>query len=263
MMALSCAEERFDAPPDYTVSGQQFRLKVPILLPQMNAETRGDLSENQLNRVESLWIRTYNAETLRPTCKWIKFEPKTSDLHNMREVEIDTQSGYSYIVAVANVNHLGVTSDDISNPQPLSDLLEAADTWDKFLKIAILTPSDQDNVNAPQKNTLPMCGCYSDDHVQYNLWQKSYFQPYFIPASNKMVVFNGGIHLRRLVSHITFNFLAGTDIELEVNSYRVMNAPKFSWLYERSSENTTVVNFGDQTSSAHDALEYYADVPQF
>lgn len=262
-MALSCAEERFDAPPDYTVSGQQVRLKVPILLPQMNVETRGDLSENQLNRVESLWIRTYNAETLRPTCKWIKFEPKTSDLHNMREVEIDTQSGYTYIVAVANVNRMGVTSDDITNPQPLSNLLEAADTWDKFLNIAILTPSDQDDVNAPQKNTLPMCGCYSDGHVQYNLWQKSYFQPYFIPASNKMVVFNGGIHLRRLVSHITFNFSAGTDIELEVNSYRVMNAPKFSWLYERSSENTTVVNFGDQTRSAHDALEYYADIPQF
>ncbi len=272
VVAVSCAEDRLPAPPDYTVSGEPVRLKVPVLIPQMNADTRGDLSENQLNTVESLWIRTYNAQTRLATCDWIKINPLTSDLHNMRSVEIDTQSGYSYIVAVANVSLMGVTSDDITNPQPLGDLLDAADTWDDFLKIAVLAPSNQDNVNAPQTNSLAMAGCYSDaitegqyaEHVAYNEWQKADFQPYFIPASADKVEFKGGIHLRRLVSHIMFNFTSGDpNMELEVNSYRVMNVPKYSWLYERSDEITAEVNFGDKAASAADAANFYADVPQF
>ena len=63
VMASSCADRRFEDLPDYTVSGQPVKLKVPLLLPRMDEKTRGSLSENQLNRVESLWIRTYNAET--------------------------------------------------------------------------------------------------------------------------------------------------------------------------------------------------------
>lgn len=264
MMAVSCADRQFEDIPDYTVSGQPVIVKVPVMIPQMNPETRGDLSENQLNRVNSLWIRTYNAETLLATSGWIKSTPETSDLHEMRSVDIETQSGYSYIVAVANVDNMGVTSESISNPRPLSELLEEADTWDKFLKIAVVSPSDQDNVNAPQANTLPMCGCYSDIHLSYNQWQTADFQKYFIPASKDNIEFEGGIHLRRLVSHIKFNFTSGDpNMEMKVNSYRVMNVPKFSWLYERSSDNATIVNFGDKADSAAEAANFYADVPQF
>lgn len=267
----SCSDRQFDAVPDYTVSGEPVRLEVPVMTPKMGTATRGDLGENQLNRVESLWIRTYNAETGLATSKWIKIEPKTTDIHNMRTVEIDTQSGHSYIIGVANVDCEGVTSDDIDNVRKLSDLLEEADTWEKFLKIAVLSPSDPDDVNAPQ--TIPMAGCYSDlitegektiEPMAYYEWQKKDFQPCFIPASSDKVEFKGGIHLRRLVSHITFNFKSGNpDMTLEVNSYRVVNAPRFSWLYERSSEDTTLPNFGDKATSAQDAPEYYADVPQF
>lgn len=264
MTLTSCADKQFNAPPDYTVSGHPVSLQVPIMMPEMSVETRGNLSENQLNRVESLWIRTYNAETLLATSKWIKLNPATTDVHNMRDVNIDTESGFSYIIAVANVSCMGVTSDDITKKRPLSELLEEADTWDQFLKIAVLSPSDQDNVNAPQANLIPMAGCYSDDHIIYDQWQKRNFQPYFIPASSEKIEFKGGIHLRRLVSHITFNFTTSDpNMELEVNSYQVFNAPKFSWLYERPSEYTTLVNFGDQATSAENALKYYADVPQY
>lgn len=283
----SCSEERFTV-PDYTISGEEVRLSVPVFIPQMNAETRGGLSEEQLNKVESLWIRTYNAETKEATCDWIKLTPNTTDLHNMREVELTTKSGFSYIVAVANVDCKGVMYDDqdkdngqpsgdtlegtdtwMNNVRPLSVLLEKADTWDEFLRIAVVSPYETDDVNAPQ--AIPMAGCYCDaitvgdktEHVAYNQWQKKDFQPYFIPASKEMVEFNGGIHLRRLVSHITFNFSAADNIELEVNSYRVMNAPKYSWLYERSAEDTTLPNLGDLAPSAEKAGLYYADVPQF
>ena len=265
----SCSDRQFDAVPDYTVSGEPVRLKVPVMTPKMGTATRGDLSENQLNRVESLWIRTYNAETGLATSKWIKSEPNTADAHNMRTVEIDTQSGHSYIIGVANVDCEGVTSDAIGNVRKLSDLLEEADTWEKFLKIAVVSPSEPDDVNAPQ--AIPMVGCYSDyitegenaEHVAFDKWQDKDFQPYFIPASSEKVEFKGGIHLRRLVSHITFNFKSGNDdMDLQVNSYQIMNAPKFSWLYERGATQTTAPNFGD-LASAEDAKKYYADVPQF
>ncbi|MDE6085830.1 MAG: hypothetical protein K2G40_05455 [Muribaculaceae bacterium] len=120
-----------------------------------------------------------------------------------------------------------------------------------------------------------MVGCFSDVKVggthpeptRIDEWQEKNFQKYFIPAQNGTVDLStqGAIHLRRLVSHINFNIKPGNEnISVTVNSFRVMNAPRYSWLCERpaiDSELTT--NFGDQATSEDDAKNYYVDVPQY
>lgn len=268
---VSCEDNTFDR-LDYTRSGEKVTLKVKLSLPEMETKTRADLNANSLNQVNSVWIRTYSAETGQATSKWIKREGLNSvTTETTNQVSISTESGPSYIVAVANVDNMGVKKGDIANPQKLSVLLESANTWQDFLDIAVVSPSDNDKVYAPDV-PLPMAGCYSDLKIggthpepsRIDEWQKKDFQPYFIPASDGAVDFTdkGAIHLRRLVSHINFNFIPGENVSVTVNSYQVMNAPKFSWLYERPATNGMLTNFGDQATDT-DAANYYADVPQY
>ena len=62
----SCRDEILDA-PDYTVSGEAVTVTVPLSLPKMEVKSRNALSDEQLNRVQTLWIRTYSAVTGKAT----------------------------------------------------------------------------------------------------------------------------------------------------------------------------------------------------
>lgn len=274
----SCTDERFDL-PDYTVSGADVTISVPIHFPEMDKKTRASFDNpNDLNRVESLWIRTYSADTGEATSDWLKLTPGTTDTEVPHNVTLNTKSGSSYIVGVANVDNMGVTSDDPTTQKTLSELLAGADRWEDFLKIAVVSPYSRSqngvngNVFLPDA-PLPMAGCYTNivvggthpDVLPSNTedWQNRDFTPYFIPAQKGTFdLTDGAIHLRRLVSHLTFNIIPGSDaFDLTVNSYQIMNAPKYSWLYERS-EKQGASNFGD-IATEQTSGDYYYDVPQF
>ena len=278
VVIASCSEERYDI-PDYTRTGEEVTLKVGVSIPVMDVQTRADLDELSLNQVNSLWIRTYSYDSGKATSDWYKVEEQPGFDGNIgtetthANVTLKTRSGASYIVAVANVANMGVTKGDLTQ-KPLSELLTDADTWEKFLDIAAVTPSSQNRVNAPAV-PITMTGCFSDVKVggthpeptRIDGWQKTNFQPYFIPVKEGTVDFTGtgAIHLRRLVSQINFNVKPGPNVDVIVNSYQVMNAPRYSWLYERSKDNELGldVNFGDAATSAEDALYYYSDVAQY
>lgn len=271
MVLTSCRDEKIDW-PDYTLSGADVEVTVAVRLPVMEKQTRASLDASSLNRVESLWIRTYSADTGEANGEWTKLSPESADTEVEREVTLQTKSGYNYIVAVANVSAPAVTKSDPSARHSLGELLEKADTWAGFLDIAVVSPSEFSDVYAPA-TPLAMAGCYTDINVggthpeptRTDEWQDRDFTPYFIPAQKETVSFTGGaIHLRRLVSHVTFNVSPGNEnLDVTVNSYQVMNAPKYSWLYERPAKDGMATNFGDMATSAEDALNYYADVPQF
>ena len=271
VMAVSCQD---DMPiPDYTVSGEDVRLTVNLSMPQMDIKTRAALDEPSLNQVQSLWIRTYSSVTGNPTSDWIEVnnDLPSTDSEVPHTVTIDTKSGPSYIVGVANVDNQGVTEDNLT-PRPLRELLAEANTWPDFLKIAVCTPSDQSALNAPMI-PLPMAGCYTNlvaggDHntLPHRIedWQTENFESYFIPASSsgEISLRDGAIHLRRLVSHINFNLYAGDKVKITPTSYRVFNAPAYSWLYERSATGGMTANFGDICTEANQG-DYYKSPAQF
>lgn len=267
----SCRDEEIDR-PDYTLAGADVSVTVAVKIPAMEKLTRAALDAGSLNRVESLWIRTYSADTGEANGEWTKISPETTDTEVAREVTLRTKSGYNYIVAVANVSASAVTKSDPTTTHKLSELLEKADSWGDFLDIAVVSPSGFSDVYAPE-TPVAMAGCYTDinaggthpEPTRTDEWQNRDFSPYFIPAQKETVDFTqGAIHLRRLVSHVTFNVSPGNEnLDVTVNSYQVMNAPKYSWLYERPAKDGMATNFGDMATSAEDALNYYADVPQF
>lgn len=281
LTAMACQDELPEF--DYTVEGEDVELTVPLSLPKMDVQSRANMQEADLNRVESLWIATYNVRGVRTTQEtngWKQLTPGTNDKEIPHEVTLKTKSGSSYIVAVANVNNMAIDKTDPNmTEKPLSELLEAADTWEKFLNIAVVSPSTYQELYSPT-TPLPMAGAYTNIPVgdphnparDLSAWQNENFTSYTIPASStgKMTMDGtGAIHLRRLISHINFQVIPGAGLKVTPNSFRVVNVPKYSWLYERSADRVTVdgknegANFGDRSASEEDAKNYYATPSQF
>lgn len=272
-LAGGCREELPDI-PDYTRSGEPVTVEVALSLPEMEVQTRADLPSWDLDYVKTIWVRTYSADSGQATSAWVKASPETHDTKTEHTVSIKTQSGYSYIVAVANPdNAKGVTADAPETQVALTTLLSAADTWKKFLDIAVCTPSTYDDVYAPTP-PLVMVGCFTDigvtdPHPALGEWGKLNFQPYFIPAqkSGNVTLSPGAIHMRRVVSQVHFNVIPGKDVDgdpmnVKVNSYRVLNVPKYSWLYERTASQGNA-NFGDLAASESGAAAYYVDIATY
>lgn len=278
---VSCRDERMDV-PDYTRSGVPVTATLQIAVPRMQNYTRADLDKYNLNHVKDLMVRTYSSSTGLPTSDWKCIEPDTHSSESSTggvtgtvDITLTTQSGYNYIVAVANTksNNGFTLNDSEKTPKPLSELLQAADTWEKFLEIVATAPSDRASMNGPAV-PLPMAGCYIDyldpetkTTFPHNgaTWESNNFTPCFIPLKEGTVELPGAIHLRRLVSHINFNVKSGnSDLKVEVNSFEVVNAPKYSWVYERgASEGESGVketNYGNLAQSPDDAIHYYANV---
>lgn len=266
----SCADDDI-ANFDFTTTGEDATVRVSVALPPMQPKSRAALSDRQINEVRSLWIRTYSASTGKATSKWLPVTAGTTTTEEdglKKEFDISTKSGNSYIVGVANVENLGVTKDnpDVASARPLSELLTAADTWDDFLNIAVVMPSSGNDVNAAPL-PLTMAGCLSNispgdmtGHPEHNEWGAVNFEPVFIPAtSGKTYALPGAIHLRRLVSHITFNITSGDAVTVTPTSYTVVNVPKASWLYERDGD---MENFGDNAMKDN-ADDYFATTPMY
>lgn len=259
LITFSC-RDKVDFEPAGSETGRDVTVSVPLNLPQMEIKSRANLEDYQINSIQSVWIRTYSASGAGKATmdQWLEIAGKALTPHEFEKVTLETKSGPSYIVAVANVeNALGVTKDDLT-PRALDGLLKNADTWQKFLDIAVAAPSSYYDIDEPQ-TPLVMAGCFIDDdtaHPDTDGWQTANFKSYDIPsADNGVQKLEGAIHLRRIVSQITFNLIPDKDIRITPNSYRVVNAPVYSWLYERDA--TRQANFGDAAVSAEVAKKYY------
>lgn len=269
--SAGCTDDTFDDMPDYTVSGKPVTLSVKLQLPEMEAKSRADLPVNDINRVQTLWVRTYSSVTKKATSDWTKLTPGTVVIEGTHDVtiNINTLSGYNYIVGVANVDNKAILKSNPGEEKTLAQLLENADTWDDFLDIAVVSPSTFNSMYAPSV-PLPMAGCYvdidpGDTHpTALSEWQEFNFTPHFIPVKKGVVEFQtGAIHLRRLVSQVTFNFIPGDkDFDLTVNSYTIYNAPKYSWVYERGTKDGMTTNFGDAATESTTAA-YFASPIQY
>lgn len=270
----SCRDETFDI-PDYTVSGEDVTVTIQVKLPEMQPLTRDPLNTYNRNMVDNVYIRSYSASTGLATSKWVKDESFTPGQQMVGEEHpvaftFDTQSGYNYIVAVANVEQNNGFVKGSEDTKPLDELLESADTWEDFLNIVAISPTGDQmtNPNVP----LPMVGCYfpeteSVHPTSVSQWQNEDFLSYFIPVQrDKPVELPGAIHLRRLISEINFNFKPGSvtlpdgttcGMDVTVNSFEVVNVPRYSWLYERPAKDGMLANYGDNATSVDDAASYY------
>ena len=252
--------------------GEPAVLTLTVGLPEREQYTRSALTDADDNRVNSLWIGIYNKGTKE--CKTNQYINSkngaqfgftgNNGTHAAMPLTIPTVSGDSYIVAVANPEgHKGIRPGD-ENESNLLDLLDNATTWDEYQKISVSLAESAGggnfaNVQTPEVSesyALVMSGSFVpndyNDHDKNQTWTNELLNQtvYIAPGATKI---DGRVHLRRLMSHITFNISATGDVvNIEPVSYQVHNAPMYSWVHERTNETdfSTV-----EASNAGDALQ--------
>lgn len=244
---FSCADDGL-----YSDGGEcePVTLRLKVQLPVVSVMTRSDISGDIDRRVDKLWIGVYQADgeglltgsaTLSPGKV---FDPT----HNMEDVDVETFTGRSYIVAVANYDNLYAMDAD-GKQMSLAEALEKADTWQKFQMLSVMWQSDGRVSTDVPLNPLLMSGHYIDgNHADGSYVQ---IQPVDIPKSGSLA---GAIHLRRLVSHVRFNvdYNSANITDFEVIGWSLCKVPNQCWLSER---NTETLNPGD--------VRTVADVPSF
>ena len=255
---VSCTDQINYNSPEYGPEGEHATISLNFGIAGMTQLTRAD-EDNDYSRVKTLWVGIYNATTGERTFGGMMSkntngfaEGNDHTLHSLKNIE--TKSGKSYIVAVANPdNYTGFTlSASGGNPEytSLDELLDKALKWDDYKSIIITRSIIQDShidIQAPVTASgagLIMSGIYDQNpdprSAVHPVIEES---PVYISAGENSL--NGAIHLRLLQSHIKFSIKAsGEIVELTPQSYQVHNVPFASWLHEHTSA-SDIQNAGD------------------
>jgi len=234
---FSCADDGL-----YSDGGERepVTLRLKVQLPVVSVMTRSDISGDIDRRVEKLWIGVYQAdgEGLLTGSATLSPGKVFDSTHTMEDVDVETFTGRSYIVAVANYDNRYAMDAD-GKQMSLAEALEKADTWQKFQMLSVMWHSDGRVSTDVPLNPLLMSGHYIDgNHADGSYVQ---IQPVDIPKTGSLA---GAIHLRRLVSHVRFNVGYNSDNikNFEVIGWSLCKVPNQCWLSER---NTETLNPGD------------------
>lgn len=262
LLLLSCL---FGCSDDFVTEavpeGERAVINLQVDLSGMEQLTRSDISSDLENRVNDLWIGVYNVNSGKRTGSTFITNDKTVDYPEPTtgSVKLDTQSGESYIVAVANcqnntaINIKGANSEEEVN---IKEHLDQADTWDKFRSLAVKQNfHDYAVVDAPTAGLsqgLVMHGSYrasghsgthSDDNPETVIIQ---------PGNQTL---SGRIHLRRLWTQNTINIQPdGNDIALELLDMEIVNIPEYTWIQGREQGADASVNRVLEYANAGDAV---------
>ncbi len=237
---FSCRDE-IQLPEGYVPDGEDAVVSLKIDTKAFTQITRADMNPELENRVNNLWIGIYNVKSKERTTS-LFLDSENVDLPNHAEKtiqDVETKSGRSYIVAVANViGNGGVDLSAHGEEKELRQLLESADDWDKFRAIAIKQNfGDAAVIQVPVTAVatgIVMTGSYLADDGH----EKDPSMPEavdILPGAGNTLP--GKIHLRRLWTQNKINIEPSEDvIDLEVLDIQVVNVPEYSWLQSRDQE---------------------------
>lgn len=230
--------------------GEPVTVTLQLSLPEMTPQSRADISDDVANEVTDIWVGIFDASGKLTGSVHHHQSVNQKETHRPYSVTIDTKTGPSHIVAIANAaNNNGVMltaeNADSRAQTTILDLLNQKGknlTWSEFLSLAYLSPQ-AGSIETPNGH-IPMCGVYYDDSGDPKnhptSWESLYNQTIDIPADGKL---NGHIHLRRLMSQVKVQLqTTGNIIDIEPYSWQVINVPRASWLLERNGDKTNATD---------------------
>lgn len=247
LISLSACSEDSLYSPSFGKEGEDAYISLKIEVPEMdNAVSRAMVPDNESSKVNDIWIGIYNTTSGERTFSGI-YDCDHNDIHVKHTIsDIKTKSGQSYIVAVANARTNYGVANGSEGLVRLSDLLEAATTWDEYLNISVsLTMPGDITQYTPD---FPMSGIYyanssaSAHPVGNDAWVEANKASVFIPEGNAGTL-PGIVHLRRLHSYVKFKLTAGNGVTLEPESWRVINVPTISYLHEQDRNSADAPDF--------------------
>lgn len=246
----SCAEYESIFSSDYVPEGEPASITMTVQLPNMMSVTRaaGISPDNEeMYHVSDLWVAAYSASTGKLTGTYYKKPNQVLKGHgddgHFRIENMKVLSGANYVVAVANPSLNKGLDVNGGVEKSMFDLLNEADTWDKYKNLAVLLNGGSQSIQYSSEGIL-MTGIYYGDHEEY-IYQEHVNEddnptaPMIIkPGENEML---GCIQLRRVASYVKFNIQVdkeyvdkdGDIINMKAVSWQVCNLPGVSYVHER------------------------------
>lgn len=252
LFAISACTDNIDYPDNINVpEGKPATISIGVDVEGMTKLTRAE-GVADYNRVASLWVGIFNSNSGEMTGGGMMTEKdngfKVGNDHQKYTLSnINTKSGKSYIVGVANPENYNAITVGNTTPRNLKGILEKEVTdWNSYKSIVITETRVQGNavdIQTPSVDNdygLVMSGIYATDDASHPINEE---KPVAINADANNLT--GAIHLRLLQSHIKFNLQAkGNVVELTPQSYQVHNIPSSSWLHEHVNSGE-ILNSGD------------------
>lgn len=249
LVATSCSDD-----VDFGLSSSGIEGEPTSLSLKVNVSDATKLSRAAADtKIENLWIGIYNAASGERTFgKEYPENKEDAGTHVNQTISgIECKSGNSYIVAVANYSEKDGVDIEDKTEKSLKQLLEEADTWDKFCNLAVSQKEISDGVIsvAEPGDELMMSGSYSQSNHEDKELPGKVSAVYIAPGK---VSLPGAIHLRRLWAKNTVNVSVDQsstgDIKMELHDIEVVNVPRLSWIQDRQMADNlknTTVNAGD------------------
>jgi len=138
LLALTACTDDFEPEFDATASGEPAEITVNLALGKVGEVSRADIAEGLDRKITSIWVATFNASTGARTgvYKATGLNQSMTPHSTTQKVSFKTQSGTSYIVAVANFEHRFGSNANDGELVSLSQALDAATTWNQFLDLS-------------------------------------------------------------------------------------------------------------------------------
>lgn len=229
----ACSADEIEA-PGYVAEGEDAQVSLKIDLDDIAIKSRADMSADLENKVECLWVAIYNASTGKRTFSQFYTpndnfpEPTTGTIS-----DINTKSGNSYIVAVANYdNATGIDVNDKTEDN-LKNLLDKAENWDDYRAIAVKQHLDGEKIRIEvPAEAIVMQGSYRENgHTNDYSEDESVETVAIKPGANTLT---GTIHLRRIWTQNKFTIKPSDNIiSMELVDVEVLNVPAITWLHGR------------------------------
>ena len=241
----SCAEYESIFSSEYVPEGESASITLTVQLPDMMSMTRasGITPDNdQMSHVSDLWVATYSASTGKRSGVYRYTPNKVMGGHEAGDhVKIEKMkalSGANYVVAVANASLNKGLDVDGGGEKSLLELLDEADTWEKFKNIAVTLNGGPRSIQYSGAGIM-MTGIYYEDHGKHDY--QNYVDendnptPMIVkPGENEMP---GCIQLRRVASYVKFNILVEEEFKDRITlypiSWQICNLPGVSYVHER------------------------------
>lgn len=254
----SCADEDVASGLQEEEKGIPVTVQLKYDAPSMSVVSRS-LTTDEENKVNNLCILIFDADTHeRKTIQYYDYESLTNTSNpanhtNSKQLFIETTTGSSYIVGVANVTGSQMAVEDTYSS--IYDYLEKeATTWNAFKQCRI-SLNAEGNVTRTTAS-LVMCGYYDTEGNT----------PEPVNIDRNTATLDKYIHLRRLDAHVTFNVIIDSKniTTFQPVSWKVVNVPVSSSVcegesdtestsYDESEEN---IHFNSETDNQH-SFDFY------
>ena len=261
-MAVSCQDDQLYNSQTDGIEGAPALLSLSVNLNEMKGVSRAAMTDANANKINNLWVGIYNVATGKCTYNKLFSESELetpATTHVGVKLQIETKSGRSYIVAVANVNdNYGITDNEelreavgfeTNHGGSLSALLNESDTWEKYNSISFML-TDPSSIDFSASSNLAMSGSYYESEGSSISDPASWYDEegnpmsVYIPASKESTTtLPGNIHLRRMISYVKFNIAAAEHVIVEPVSWQVHNTPIITYLQEREGNAADVSTY--------------------